>query len=177
MASGSQNVRAVKGMNDVLPGEIGRWHRVESAFRTAMERLGYREVRTPYVEPTPLFVRAIGEATDVVEKEMYSFVFHDEPLAIMSLPRPPVTAADARLPDSHFPIASAARGGHRMRIAPAVIVLLLLSGLAACSGLDRLNQARTEANESSAIGSVPSPHMSDPAFCWSARAPGAAYAA
>ena len=44
-----------------------------------MERLGYREVRTPYVEPTPLFVRTIGEATDVVEKEMYSFDHHDEP--------------------------------------------------------------------------------------------------
>ena len=92
MASGSQNVRAVKGMNDVLPGEIGRWHRVESAYRTAMERLGYREVRTPYVEPTPLFVRAIGEATDVVEKEMYSFVFHDEPLTL----RPEGTAGAVR---------------------------------------------------------------------------------
>lgn len=85
-------VRAVKGMNDVLPGEIGRWHRVESAFRSSMERLGYREVRTPFVEPTPLFVRAIGEATDVVEKEMYSFVFHDEPLTL----RPEGTAGVAR---------------------------------------------------------------------------------
>jgi len=85
-------VRAVKGMNDVLPGEIGRWHRVEAAFRSSMERLGYREVRTPYVEPTPLFVRAIGEATDVVEKEMYSFVFHDEPLTL----RPEGTAGAAR---------------------------------------------------------------------------------
>lgn len=79
-------------MNDVLPGEIGRWHRVEAAFRSSMERLGYREVRTPYVEPTPLFVRAIGEATDVVEKEMYSFVFHDEPLTL----RPEGTAGAAR---------------------------------------------------------------------------------
>lgn len=85
-------VRAVKGMNDVLPGEIGRWHRVESAFRSAMERLGYREVRTPYVEPTGLFVRTIGETTDVVEKEMYSFVFHDEPLTM----RPEGTAGAAR---------------------------------------------------------------------------------
>ena len=85
-------VRAVKGMNDVLPGEIGRWHRVEAAFRSSMERLGYREVRTPYVEPTPLFVRTIGEATDVVEKEMYSFIFHDEPLTL----RPEGTAGAAR---------------------------------------------------------------------------------
>ena len=85
-------VRAVKGMNDVLPGEIGRWHGVEAAFRSSMERLGYREVRTPYVEPTPLFVRTIGEATDVVEKEMYSFVHHDEPLTL----RPEGTAGAAR---------------------------------------------------------------------------------
>ena len=85
-------IRAVKGMNDVLPGEIGRWHAVEAAFRTAMERLGYREVRTPYVEPTSLFVRTIGEATDVVEKEMYSFVHHDEPLTL----RPEGTAGAAR---------------------------------------------------------------------------------
>ncbi len=85
-------VRAVKGMNDVLPSDIGRWHRVEAAFRSAMEKLGYREVRTPYVEPTPLFVRAIGEATDVVEKEMYSFIFHDEPLTL----RPEGTAGAAR---------------------------------------------------------------------------------
>jgi histidyl-tRNA synthetase len=79
-------------MNDVLPGEIGRWHRIEAAFRSSMERLGYREVRTPYVEATPLFVRTIGEATDVVEKEMYSFVFHDEPLTL----RPEGTAGAAR---------------------------------------------------------------------------------
>ena len=88
----SPQVRAVKGMNDVLPGEIGRWHRVEGAFRTAMERLGYREIRTPYVEPTPLFVRTIGETTDVVEKEMYSFKHHDEALTL----RPEGTAGAAR---------------------------------------------------------------------------------
>ena len=55
-------IRAVKGMNDVLPADIGRWHRVEAAFARTMALHGYREVRTPYVEPTPLFVRAIGEA-------------------------------------------------------------------------------------------------------------------
>ena len=85
-------VRAVKGMNDVLPGEIGRWHGIEAAFRRSFEGFGYREVRTPYVEPTHLFVRAIGEATDVVEKEMYSFVHHDEPLTL----RPEGTAGAAR---------------------------------------------------------------------------------
>ena len=85
-------LRAVKGMNDVLPDEIGRWQRVESSFARVMGLHGFREVRTPYVEPTPLFVRAIGEATDVVEKEMYSFSHHDEPLTL----RPEGTAGAAR---------------------------------------------------------------------------------
>ena len=85
-------LRAVKGMNDVLPDEIGRWQRVESAYARVMALHGFREVRTPYLEPTPLFVRAIGEATDVVEKEMYSFSHHDEPLTL----RPEGTAGAAR---------------------------------------------------------------------------------
>jgi histidyl-tRNA synthetase len=79
-------------MNDILPAEIGRWHAVESAFARAMQRCGYREVRTPLVEPTPLFVRAIGETTDVVEKEMYSFTHHNEPLTL----RPEGTAGAVR---------------------------------------------------------------------------------
>ncbi len=79
-------------MNDILPAEIGRWHAIEQAFARAMERLGYREVRTPYVEPTGLFVRAIGEATDVVEKEMYTFPFHDDSLTL----RPEGTAGAVR---------------------------------------------------------------------------------
>jgi histidyl-tRNA synthetase len=79
-------------MNDILPADIGRWHAVEGAFARAMQRLGYREIRTPYLEPTPLFVRAIGEATDVVEKEMYSFRHHDEPLTL----RPEGTAGAIR---------------------------------------------------------------------------------
>src|SRR6185295_6114830 len=85
-------LRAVKGMNDVLPDEIGGWHRVEKIFSEWTRRYGYREVRTPYVEPTGLFVRTIGEATDVVEKEMYSFTHHDEPLTL----RPEGTAGAAR---------------------------------------------------------------------------------
>src|SRR5580700_12016280 len=85
-------LRAVKGMNDVLPDEIGRWQRVESSFARRMTLHGFREVRTPHLEPTPLFVRAIGEATDVVEKEMYSFVHRDEPLTL----RPEGTAGAAR---------------------------------------------------------------------------------
>ena len=60
---GQAALRAVKGMNDVLPDEIARWHGVESLFRETARRYGYGEVRTPLVEPTPLFVRSIGEAT------------------------------------------------------------------------------------------------------------------
>ena len=85
-------LRAVKGMNDVLPEEIGRWHRVEALYARAMELHGFREVRTPYLEPTPLFVRAIGEVTDVVEKEMYSFTHHRDQLTL----RPEGTAGAAR---------------------------------------------------------------------------------
>jgi histidyl-tRNA synthetase len=85
-------LRAVKGMNDVLPDESGRWQRIEASYARVMSLHGFREVRTPYVEPTPLFVRTIGEATDVVEKEMYSFTHHDEPLTL----RPEGTAGAAR---------------------------------------------------------------------------------
>jgi histidyl-tRNA synthetase len=79
-------------MNDVLPEEIRRWHRVESVFRGTAELFGYEEVRTPVLEATPLFVRQIGEATDVVEKEMYSFERHGDALTV----RPEGTAGAAR---------------------------------------------------------------------------------
>ncbi len=67
------SLRAVKGMKDILPDEIARWQRLENAFRVRAERYGFREVRFPIVEPTSLFVRSIGENTDIVEKEMYTF--------------------------------------------------------------------------------------------------------
>ncbi len=85
-------LRAVKGMNDVLPDEVGRWQRVERVFARTVSLHGFREVRTPYVEPTALFVRAIGETTDVVEKEMYSFEHHDDSLTL----RPEATAGAVR---------------------------------------------------------------------------------
>ncbi len=85
-------VRAVKGMNDVLPGESAQWLRVEAAFRRTAALYGFHEVRTPLVEATRLFVRAVGEGTDIVEKEMYSFKHHDEDLTL----RPEGTAGAAR---------------------------------------------------------------------------------
>jgi histidyl-tRNA synthetase len=86
------NPRAIKGMNDILPDEMGRWHRLESAFRHAVELYRYQEVRPPLVESTSLFVRSIGEVTDIVEKEMYSFTHHGDELTL----RPEGTAGVAR---------------------------------------------------------------------------------
>lgn len=64
---------AVKGMNDIMPPESARWEWLEAKVRALMARYAYRNIRTPIVEPTPLFVRGLGEVTDIVEKEMYSF--------------------------------------------------------------------------------------------------------
>ena len=64
---------AVKGMNDILPPDSARWEWLEGIVRELMARYAYRNIRTPIVEPTPLFVRGLGEVTDIVEKEMYSF--------------------------------------------------------------------------------------------------------
>ena len=64
---------AVKGMNDLLPPQSARWEWVEATLRSLFARYGYQNVRTPIVEPTALFVRGLGEVTDIVEKEMYSF--------------------------------------------------------------------------------------------------------
>lgn len=66
-------INAIRGMNDILPEATPRWQQLETALRSLMQRYGYREIRLPVVEPTPLFKRAIGEVTDIVEKEMYSF--------------------------------------------------------------------------------------------------------
>ena len=71
--SANEPLRAVKGMNDLLPPESARWEWFEDKVRALMRRYGYANVRTPIVEPTALFVRGIGESTDIVEKEMYSF--------------------------------------------------------------------------------------------------------
>lgn len=68
-----KKINAVKGMNDVLPGESAKWEWLESVVRNLMASYAYRNIRTPIVEPTALFVRGLGEVTDIVEKEMYSF--------------------------------------------------------------------------------------------------------
>lgn len=68
-----ERLLAVKGMNDILPPESARWEWFESHVRDVMAGSAYRNIRTPIVEPTSLFVRGTGETTDIVEKEMYSF--------------------------------------------------------------------------------------------------------
>lgn len=69
----ADKLTAVKGMNDILPPDSARWEWLEEKVRKLMVRYAYRNIRTPIVEPTPLFVRGLGEVTDIVEKEMYSF--------------------------------------------------------------------------------------------------------
>jgi len=71
----AEKLNAVKGMNDILPPESARWEWLEATVRELMARYAYRNIRTPILEHTALFVRGIGEVTDIVEKEMYSF--HD----------------------------------------------------------------------------------------------------
>lgn len=69
----AEKLSAVKGMNDILPPESIRWEALESKVRNLMRRYAYENIRTPIVEPTALFIRGLGEVTDIVEKEMYSF--------------------------------------------------------------------------------------------------------
>ena len=92
-------IRAVKGMNDILPPESGRWDWFEARVREVMRRYAYRSVRTPVVEHTPLFVRGLGEVTDIVEREMYSFTdsLNGDPLTL----RPEATAGVVRAVVEH----------------------------------------------------------------------------
>lgn len=69
----SKILQAIRGMNDILPDEAELWEAFEETVRDWLRAYGYRPIRMPLVEPTPLFSRAIGEVTDIVEKEMYSF--------------------------------------------------------------------------------------------------------
>jgi histidyl-tRNA synthetase len=69
----SEQQSTVKGMNDILSPEVAKWQFVEEKARGVLEAFAYRELRTPILEYTPLFVRGVGEATEVVEKQMYTF--------------------------------------------------------------------------------------------------------
>jgi histidyl-tRNA synthetase len=69
----AKNIQAIRGMNDYLPEDTALWQRIEGSLKQVLGSYGYNEIRMPIVEQTPLFKRAIGEVTDVVEKEMYTF--------------------------------------------------------------------------------------------------------
>lgn len=85
-------IKAIRGMNDTSPSETPLWQWVEGKVRSVLASYGYSEVRMPIVESTPLFARAIGEVTDVVSKEMYTFWDNDEQLTL----RPEGTAGCVR---------------------------------------------------------------------------------
>jgi histidyl-tRNA synthetase len=95
----SKTLQAVRGMNDLLPQAAPLWQFLEDTTREVFEQYGYRLMRTPVVEPTPLFVRSIGEVTDIVEKEMYSFAdaMNGEQLTL----RPEATAGLVRAAIEH----------------------------------------------------------------------------
>ena len=91
-------VQGIRGMEDVLPDQTPLWQRFEDATRRVFELYGYRNIRTPIVEPTALFVRGLGEVTDIVEKEMYTFEDRNgESLAL----RPEATAGIVRSAIEH----------------------------------------------------------------------------
>ena len=94
----TQKIQAIRGMEDVLPDAAPLWQKVEDATRRVLEQYGYRNMRTPIVEPTALFVRGLGEVTDIVEKEMY--VFDDRNGDSLAL-RPEATAGIVRAAIEH----------------------------------------------------------------------------
>jgi histidyl-tRNA synthetase len=94
---GAPTIQAVRGMNDVLPDEAVLWQRIEDTTRATFAQYGYRNLRVPMVESTVLFVRGIGDATDIVEKEMYTFDDHGESLTL----RPEATAGIVRAAIEH----------------------------------------------------------------------------
>jgi histidyl-tRNA synthetase len=94
-----RTIQAVRGMNDILPRDVHVWHDFEERVRRWVRAYGYREIRTPLLERTDLFVRSIGEVTDIVEKEMYTFVdaLNGESLTL----RPEGTASCVRAAIEH----------------------------------------------------------------------------
>ena len=93
----TKNIQAIRGMNDCSPTESPLWQWIEGQVRQILSSYGYSEVRMPIVESTPLFARAIGEVTDVVSKEMYTFWDNDEQLTL----RPEGTAGCVRAAIEH----------------------------------------------------------------------------
>jgi len=89
------SIQAIKGFNDILPDQSPAWRRLEAVLTQLMDSYGYQQIRLPIVEETRLFKRAIGDATDIVEKEMYTFLDKGEPPESLTL-RPEGTAGCVR---------------------------------------------------------------------------------
>ena len=94
----TQKIQAIRGMEDVLPDQSALWEKFEDACRDVFRQYGYRNMRVPIVEYTSLFVRGLGEVTDIVEKEMY--VFDDRNGESLAL-RPEATAGIVRSAIEH----------------------------------------------------------------------------
>ena len=94
----SKQIQAIRGMNDCLPSQTGLWQFVESTIRQVVASYGYQEIRTPIVESTELFKRSIGEVTDIVEKEMYTFADRNQDSLTL---RPEGTASVVRAGNEH----------------------------------------------------------------------------
>lgn len=94
----SKTIQSIRGMHDVLPEQSAHWQAFENAVTALMQRYGYREIRTPIVESTDLFCRSIGEVTDIVEKEMYTFEDRNGDLLTL---RPEGTASCVRAGIQH----------------------------------------------------------------------------
>ena len=106
----AQNIKAIRGMHDILPEQVSLWQTLEDGARQVLTAYGYREIRTPLVEMTELFKRSIGEVTDIVEKEMYSFA--DRNGDSLSL-RPEGTASCVRAAIEHGLLAQPRRLWYR----------------------------------------------------------------
>ena len=85
------SIVAIKGFNDTLPTQTAAWRRLEQHLASLMDAYGYQQIRLPIVEQTNLFKRSIGDATDIVEKEMYTFLDKGNPPESLTL-RPEGTA-------------------------------------------------------------------------------------
>lgn len=92
------SIKAIRGMNDILPAQTPLWQFFEAQVKLVFDQYGYQEIRMPIAEKTDLFCRSIGEATDVVEKEMYTFA--DRNGDSMTL-RPEGTASCVRAAQEH----------------------------------------------------------------------------
>ena len=86
-------IQLIRGFKDILPGEVELWQYIEKTARSLFEDFGFKEIRIPIMERTELFARSIGEDTDIVEKEMYTFP--DRKGSLITL-RPEATASVCR---------------------------------------------------------------------------------